>query len=55
MKISNISKRDGFECTTTGKNWDSGNYISRTGKFHYLKEPIHRKGFLGYRKIEDYE
>ena len=52
MKISNISKRDGFTCTTTGNDWSAGNYISRTGKFHYLKEPIPMKGFMGYRKLE---
>jgi hypothetical protein len=55
MKISNISKRDGFTCTTTGKDWGDGNYISRTGVFHYLKEPVPMKGFMGYRKIEDYD
>ena len=53
MKISFIGKRDGFQCTTTGENWDDGYYVSRTGKFHYLKEPIPMKGFMGYRKIED--
>ena len=56
MKISNISKRDGFTCTTTGKDWCDGNYISRTGKFHYLKEQVPMKGFMGYRKLEkDYD
>ena len=53
MKISFIGKRDGFQCTTTGENWDDGYYVSRTGQFHYLKEPIPMKGFMGYRKIED--
>ena len=53
MKISHIGKLDGFECTTTGKDWSEGYYVSRTGPFHYLKNPIPMKGFMGYRKIDD--
>ena len=57
MKISNIGKRSGFDCTTTGKEWADGCYVSRTGKFHYLEHPIPMKGFMGYRivKISDIE
>ena len=56
MKISNIGERNGFNCTTTGKAWNDGFYVSRTGKFHYLKTEIPMKGFMGYRKLEkDYE
>ena len=56
MKISNIGHRDGFTCTTTGQQWKEGNYISRTGKFNYLKNPVPMKGFMGYRKLDkDYE
>lgn len=53
MKISSIGNKDGFECTTTGKNWDKGCYVSRTGKFHYLQNPIPMKGFMGYRKFDN--
>lgn len=57
MKISNIGKRSGFNCTTTGKEWNEGCYVSRTGKFHYLDRPVPMKGFMGYRiiKISDIE
>ena len=56
MKISNIGEKTGFICTTTGQDWYDGIYVSRTGKFHYLKEPVPMKGFMGYRKLEtDYE
>jgi hypothetical protein len=51
MVITNISNRDGFTCTTTGKNWPEGFYVSRSGPFHYLKQPIPMKGFMGYRKV----
>lgn len=50
MKISNIGHLENFKCTTTDCIWTEGNYISRTGKFHYLKTPIPMKGFMGYRK-----
>ena len=53
MKISNIHEKDDFTCATTGIHWKKGVYVSRTGKFHYLKEPIPMKGFMGYRKIEN--
>ena len=53
MKISNIGKRDKFNCTATGNEWDEGFCVSRTGKFHYLDNPIPMKGFMGYRKMDD--
>ena len=52
MTITNLSNRDGFICTTTGKNWSGGCYVSRSGPFHYLKNPIPMKGFMGYRYID---
>ena len=52
MTISNIGQKKGFECATTGAQWSDGWYVSRTGQFHYLKNPIPMKGFMGYRKIE---
>lgn len=42
-----------FDCTTTGKNW-SGNFIQRSGPFHYLINPIPMKGFMGWRYCENY-
>ena len=42
-----------FNCTTTGKNW-SGNFIQRSGPFHYLIKPIPMKGFMGWRYCENY-
>ena len=36
-----------FDCTTTGKNW-SGNFIQRSGPFHYVT-PTPMKGFMGWR------
>lgn len=50
MKISSIGEKK-FDCTTTGKDW-KGKFISRTGKFHKLENPIPCKGFQGWRYIE---
>jgi hypothetical protein len=52
MKISNIGNKDKFNCTTTGIEWGDGCYISRTGKFNYLDNPIPMKGFMGYKYID---
>lgn len=51
MKITSIGKHDGFNCSTTGKEWSDGIYVSRSGEFHYLNNPIPMKGFQGYKKI----
>jgi len=53
MTISNIGRKSGFECTTTGDTYDDGFYISRSGKFHYLERPVEMKGFRGFRYIEE--
>lgn len=53
MEITNIGKRDGFDCSTTGKQWNDGIYVSRSGEFHYLDKPIPMKGFQGYRKMDN--
>lgn len=45
--------KDGFDCTTTQEHWRPGNYICRSGKFHYLKNPVKMRGFRGYRYIDD--
>ena len=52
MKISNIGSKNKFSCTTTGIEWGDGCYISRTGKFNYLDNPIPMKGFMGHKYIE---
>lgn len=52
MRISDISYKDDFECTTTGEFWKAGWYVSRTGPFHYLSEKIPMKGFMGFRYIK---
>ena len=52
MEITGIGKKDGFNCSTTGRKWDDGNYISRSGEFHYLKTPVPMKSFMGYRYID---
>ncbi len=53
MTITSIGPKKGFDCTTTGQQWGDGNYVSRSGEFHYLKDPIPMKGFMGYRKFEE--
>lgn len=53
MEITGIGKKDGFDCSTTGRKWDEGNYISRSGEFHYLKNPVPMRGFMGYKYIDD--
>jgi len=49
MRISSISQKE-FQCTTTGKQWDSAWYIERSGEFHYIDE-VQQKGFMGYRYV----
>lgn len=53
MTIFNVIERDGFKCTTTGRDWDRGIYIQRTGKFHPLNPEVPMKGFMGYRYIDE--
>lgn len=47
QKIAGFTQKD-FTCTTTHKKW-SGNFIERSGPFHYLDERIPMKGFQGFR------
>lgn len=47
MRIAGMSEKT-FPCTTTGKEW-TGRFIERSGKFHYLDEPVPMKGFQGFR------
>lgn len=49
MKITDIWNSDGFTCTTTGKVWPAGWYVSRSGKFNVTDGPLY-PGFRGYRK-----
>ncbi len=53
MEITGFCEQDDFTCTTTGRKWRAGSYIQRSGKFHYLEEPIPHKGFQGYRYIKE--
>ena len=55
MTITNIGEKEDFTCTTTETKWSKGYYVSRSGKFHYLKNPVPMKGFMGYRKIDNIE
>ena len=50
MTITFIGQKK-FRCTTTGKDWDYGNYISRSGPFHRLKQPTPCKGFRGFKYV----
>jgi hypothetical protein len=45
--ITDVIKQK-FECTTTGKEWEYGWYVQRTGKLYKIN-PIPMKGFQGYR------
>lgn len=54
MRITNISYKDDFQCSTTGQFWKAGWYISRSGEFHYLTEKIPMKGFMGYKYIKPF-
>lgn len=50
MEIVYIGQAPTFECTTTGTQWPAGNYIGRSGKFHYLKNPgITGGGYPGFQ------
>lgn len=48
MKIVGFSCEEDFFCEFSGKYWE-GNFIERSGEFHYLHEPIPMKGFQGFR------
>lgn len=45
MKITSLGQMKGFECSTTGKQWNDGIYVGRSGEFHYLDNPVECKGF----------
>lgn len=55
QEIVGHNKSNGFNCTTTGKRWSAGNYIQRSGPFHYLNDPVPMKGFMGFRIIDEIE
>ena len=46
--IQTIEIEDGFDCTTTGKHWDQGNYI-QFENVRKLETKIALKGFQGFR------
>lgn len=49
MIICWLGYNPGFNCTTTGVVWESGNYIARSGSFYKADEEIEYKGFQGFR------
>ena len=49
MEITSMGEKS-FRCTTTGREWETGKYISRSGPFHAI-EPVPQKGFQGYRYV----
>jgi len=51
MFITKVSRKDAFTCSTTGKEWPAGWYISRSGPFTYVEAT----DFLGFRGIRKYE
>lgn len=50
MEITSMGEKS-FDCTTTGKEW-AGKFISRSGPFHKLKNPIPQEGFRGFRYVK---
>lgn len=50
MTISSMGPKK-FNCTTNGTAWE-GNFVSRSGEFHKLDQPIPCKGFQGYKYID---
>ena len=53
MLIESLIHSDGFQCTTTSKFWEPGNYIGRSGEFYPINIPITYKGFQGFRYAPD--
>lgn len=53
MTITGLQHINGFNCGTTGTPWPDGAYITRSGAFTYLREPIPHAGFQGYRYAPD--
>lgn len=38
-----------WRCSTTGKVWDAGSYIGRSGPFYQLTNQHRMRGFQGFR------
>lgn len=51
--VGTVTYKNTFICSTTGKEWEPGHYILRSGPFHYAY-PAAVKGFRGYREYRDY-
>ena len=49
--IDIVRRPEPFICHTTGRLWDAGIYVQRSGDFHYLKKRVEMKGFMGYRYV----
>lgn len=53
MLITDLLHSNGFQCTTTRRFWDPGNYICRSGKFYSTITTINYKSFQGFRYAPD--
>lgn len=51
MQISGFFRYpEGFMCSTTQTQWKAGNYIQRSGPFHWIT-PVEMRGFQGIRRM----
>jgi hypothetical protein len=52
MKIDSVKDiKLGFRCHITGKDWESGRFMLRTGEFHPIKKKFLYLGFQGIRQF----
>lgn len=47
QEIVGVKKDYSFKCEVTGRQW-RGNFVLRSGPFHYFYEPFPMKGFRGF-------
>lgn len=48
MEVTGLVTLPGFTCEVTGKMWQGGKYIERSGPFHAV-EPVAMRSFQGIR------
>jgi hypothetical protein len=56
MNVVGVEKKtQSWQCTTTGKFWQAGTYIQRSGPFHEVVDGEKIKGFRGIRRFHDFK
>lgn len=54
--VGMVEYPEGFVCETTGKRWEAGKYIQRSGRFYDWEDfGPELKGFRGIKKVDEKE